>query len=145
MVLILLVIALVSTDTWFKGSYQKTNIVLRWFLFLPLSIARAGLISIVLMLNNVYVNPINKHLAIFINWVVVPIFLFYTISITIPKGKKAFPLIVCFSWIFFGILELVTDPNINIVMRIIQTVVLVIFSVVWIRIPKEDFYKIEVQ
>lgn len=137
----LLVTILISTDYWIRGSYQNMNTILRWLLFLPVSVMRAGMIAAALILNTVYLAPLNEYLALSINWIVVPIFLFYSIMISIPYGKKVVPIVLAVTWATLGIVEIITlEPNWGV--RIAQTIALVIFIVVVIKMDKQDIYSI---
>lgn len=125
---------------WIKGNYKNTSELVRWVIFLPISITMSGSVSIALLLNTYYLFPLREALASCINWVAVPIFLFYIISLTIPRGKKVTPIILCALWVILGALSIINhDPEP--IIRIIQVVALSYFMFLWAKTPACDFYK----
>lgn len=135
-----LVAALFWSHEWLNGSYKKSSAWVKWLAFLPISIARAGLIAAALFINTLYLFPIRESIAQCINWIVVPVFFFYTISLTIPRGKKVVPMTLCTLWMILGVLSILNgDPHV--VIRGIQVVALAYFLFLWAKIPTEDLYK----
>lgn len=136
----LLLVALIWSQTWLNGSYQKYYEWVRWIVFLPISIARAVLAASMLFINMHYVFPLKESIALGILWVVVPILFFYTIGITIPRGKKVTPVVLCVLWIILDMLSVINGDS-HEVIRGIQIVALGFFLFIWVRMSSEDLYK----
>ncbi len=135
----ILVVLLSVSEQWIKSGFQNLNVWLRWVLFLPLSIARSLSISLAVMLNTRIIFHLNEHFALLLNWVVAPIFFFYTIGITIPKGKKVVTLFFALIWALGGLIEILNREDFW-VTRILQVISIVVFMIIWFRLPNSYFY-----
>lgn len=116
----ILLMIIIASELWLNSSYKNTNIIVRWLVFLPISIIRAGLVAVAVTLNTLYIAPLNPHFVMFLNWVAMPLVLFYTISKTLPQGKKIVPLVLCIIWLALNIFELIRGSQYT-VMIILQS------------------------
>jgi len=125
---------------WGKGGYQDISEWLRWVIFLPISIIGAGVLSIALLINTHYLFPLKEEVGLCISWVIIPMILFYAVSITIPRGKKIMPMILCAIWVALSIFSVINnDPNQ--IIRVIQIITMSCFLFLWAKTPTKDFYK----
>ena len=65
------------TEVWLS-KYSSLHIALQWTLFFPFSLLRAGLITAMIAIRSVVLEPINPNIAMAINWIVTPLVLFHT-------------------------------------------------------------------
>jgi len=130
------------SEQWIRAGYQKLSPWLRWLLFLPISAARSIALSIAIFANTQIIFRLNEHFSLLVNWIAAPIFFFYTVGITIPKGKKVIPLAFAILWGALGALEAIKFSEYRI-SRILQTLFIVVFIIVWFRLPKNEIFQEE--
>lgn len=132
-----LFMGMVFSEQWLTGSYQKLKPILRWSIFIPLSVLRSYLFSLMVMLSVGYIVRLNESFVIFLTYITTPLVLFYTLSITIPKGKKIVPIILNVLWILAGLYKIAIQRY-DWITTIFQALVLSICLYFIIKIPKKD-------
>ena len=134
---VVLYMIIVISELWLTGSYQKLNHLLRWLIFLPISVLRSFLLSAMVMLSVGYIVRLDEDFVKFLTYIITPVAFFYTLSISIPKGKKIIPIVLNAFWILGGIYKIIIHSY-DWITTVFQVLILSVFLFIIIKIPKEN-------
>jgi hypothetical protein len=108
--------------------FIKLNSVIRWVLFLPVSIARSCFCVLILWVIFGGIFPIKENVLVSINWSVAPIIFLHTINKTIPRHSKIAVNILGVLWIIGSVYEIITQSG-RAFARVIQIVSMLVYII----------------
>lgn len=138
LIFLIAVVIIYYSEIWIRSNYNKFPLWLRWLIFLPLSILRSMIFSLGSAVYFIWFSSINEHITLLLQWIISPIFFFYTIGITIPKGKKIMPLILSLIWIAGGVFAIISKEEEFVITRIFQILSIAVFMIVWEKLNKNE-------